>query len=245
MGGILTGPIAIVRALGLLATRPRLVALALVPALVTFAISLVAVGLAAAYSHPLFAWLVREPSAGPLHTLWNLGWVAALIATVVLVLVATPFLVMLIAFPLCDPLVARVDGSESGEAGGVGAVLDSVRGTLLILLVGLAGSVAFFVLGFVPGVGLVTTPFVAFVWTPLFVAFDLLDSPLGRRGLRFGDKVRVLWRNLPAALSLGLVASPLVSVPFLNLIGLPLAVVAGVLAAQSMERGGRVATARA
>ncbi len=244
MGGLLTGPVALVRALGLLASRPRLAMLALVPAVIAFFISIGAIAAAAAYSDDLFALLVREPEGGLLRWLWQAGWIVTLLGSALILLVAVPWLVMLVGLPLCEPLVARVDvelgGPPAADGSLIADILDSLRGTATLLAIGIAGSILLFLLGLVPGLGLLTAPFVAFVWTPLFVAFDLLDSPLVRRGLRFGDRFRVVTANPVAALSLGLVTAPLLGLPFLNLFGLPLAVVAGVVALHGLERDGRV-----
>jgi CysZ protein len=244
MGGLFTGPVALVRALGLLASRPRIAALALIPAVLAFFISFGAVAAAAAWSDDLFALLVREPEGGLLHWLWQAGWIVTLLGSVLILLVAVPWLVMLLGFPLCEPLVARIDAELGGPPPAEGAmiaeILDSLRGTLTILAIGVTGSIVLFLLGLVPGLGLLTAPFVAFVWTPLFVAFDLLDSPLVRRGLSFRERLRVVTANPVAALSLGLVTAPLVGLPFVNLFGLPLAVAAGVIAMHGLERDGKV-----
>ena len=66
---------------------------------------------------------------------------------------------------------------------------------------------------------------------PLFVAagisaFDLIV------GLVVG--------NLLAVLSLGLCATPFVAIPLLNLVGLPIVVVAGVIAVVGLEERGRL-----
>lgn len=249
MGGILTGPVAFVRALGLLASRPGLVKFGLLPALVALVVSIAALGVAVTRSDDLFALLVSEPESGWLRVLWQAGFVATMFVSIVAVLVLTPWAVMLVGFPLCDPLVERLDAALGGPTqspgGLVAGMIASLRSSLAILAIGLSGTLFFFVVGLLPGVGLLTAPFVALVWTPLFLAFDLLDSPLSRRGLGFRQKVAFLRRHLVAALSLGLVATPLVALPLLNLIGLPLAVAAGVVALRGLERGGVTTPKRA
>ncbi len=61
------------------------------------------------------------------------------------------------------------------------------------------------------------------------VCLDFLDAPLERRKLSFRHKLSLVVRTLPASLSFSLVCLGLVSVPFLNLLAVPLCVVAGTL----------------
>lgn len=63
----------------------------------------------------------------------------------------------------------------------------------------------------------------------LLVCLDFLDAPLERRKLSFRHKLSLVARTLPASLSFSLVCLGLVSVPFLNLLAVPLCVVAGTL----------------
>lgn len=247
MTGWLAGPVSALRALGLLAQSPRLILLGLLPALVTLGVSIIAISLALAYGDDALARLWTVPDSGLLHVLWWVAWALSLVAYAVAVLMLTPWLVMLVAFPLCEPLAARAErilANEQEPTGqGLGFITDlarAVKSSLGVLLLGLAGAVGFLLLGLLPGVGLITTPFVALVWTPLFVSFDLFDSSLERRQLGFGRKLAILRANLPTSLSLGLTAAPLISLPFLNLLGLPVAVVAGVLVVRALERDGRV-----
>jgi CysZ protein len=63
----------------------------------------------------------------------------------------------------------------------------------------------------------------------LLVCLDFLDAPLERRKLSFRHKLSLVGRTLPASLSFSLVCLGLVSMPFLNLLAVPLCVVAGTL----------------
>lgn len=58
---------------------------------------------------------------------------------------------------------------------------------------------------------------------------DFFDYPLERRLLRFRAKLRVIRRSLPASAGFGLVCLALVSIPFVNLLSIPLCVAAGTL----------------
>lgn len=61
------------------------------------------------------------------------------------------------------------------------------------------------------------------------VGLDFLDPPLERRRLRFRDKLALFGRSLPASASFSWVCLILVSIPFLNLLVVPICVIAGTL----------------
>jgi CysZ protein len=58
---------------------------------------------------------------------------------------------------------------------------------------------------------------------------DFFDYPLERRLLGFRAKLGVIRRSLPASAGFGLVCLGLVSIPFVNLLSIPLCVAAGTL----------------
>jgi CysZ protein len=58
---------------------------------------------------------------------------------------------------------------------------------------------------------------------------DFFDYPLERRLLGFRSKLGVIRRSLPASAGFGLVCLGLVSIPFVNLLSIPLCVAAGTL----------------
>lgn len=69
-------------------------------------------------------------------------------------------------------------------------------------------------------------------WTLLgavIACLDFFDSPLERRRLRFREKLGAIRRAMPASLAFGLVSFGLVSIPFVNLLSIPLCVAAGTL----------------
>lgn len=243
MRDVFAGPSAVLRAAGLLAANPRLLPLALVPAAVALGLSILGIWAAVAYGDDLVAWLWPEPADGLAHGLWWALTAFVSVFTAALSLLLTPWLVMLVGFPLCEPLAAKVDallGGRPVEGSLLGEMARTLTSTLGVVALGLAGAVFFFVLGLIPGAALVTVPFVAVVWTPLFLSFDLLDSSLSRRQLGFRQKVRVVTGAPLRSVSLGLTASLLISVPVVNLLGLPLAVLAGVIVVRDAETAGRL-----
>ncbi|MCB9528053.1 MAG: EI24 domain-containing protein [Myxococcales bacterium] len=243
--GVLAGPLAALRGARLLLQNPALIPLALVPAILTCLVSFLGVGLAIAYGDNAFALLwPDEPDNTFLLVLWTIGaWFVRALATIA-VLFLTPWLVMLIGLPLCGPLAEKADTLLGGASEGgsvVGDIAASVKTTVGMTAIGLAGGVALFFLGLVPGLAVFTTPFTVLVWTPLFLAFDLADPVLSRRRFGFFQKVRTVLRSPVSALSLGLVGTVLLAVPVVNLLGLPIAVLAGVSATRRLEENGRLA----
>lgn len=237
--GILNGPLAALRAVSLLLKNPSLIPLALVPALVTCAISFVGVGLGVYYGDDLFGLVwPSEPENTILYGLWWLGGLIVRLATAAAALLITPWLVMLVGLPLCEPLAARADallGGQAVEGSLVGELAKTLKTTIGVTVVGLSGAVLFFLLGLIPGLALITAPFVTFVWTPLFLCFDLYDSSLARRQLGFRQKVRTLLGRPVSSISLGLMGTVLLATPVINLLGLPVAVLAGVISVRALE----------
>ena len=238
---IFTGPSAYLGALGLLAKHPKLVAYALIPAAVTFLLSIGGGWLVSHYIDGLLLeWLGPDGTSGFFGTI--LGWLMSILSWLAVIFV-TPWLVMLIALPLCDPLIGATEaiiGGREVEVGILEGILSALKSTVLVLAIGLAGSAAFALLGLVPGLGVIIAPVALFGWTPLFLAFDLCDGSLSRRNLTAGQKIRATFGRPGTAWGLGIVGSLMISVPFLNLLGLPLAVVAGVLVVYKLDQTNRL-----
>jgi CysZ protein len=251
MLSLFSGPIAALRALGLMIKHPTVIALAAIPAAVALLISIAAVWASIAYGGELLAWMWPEPAdttgffgtiAGWLWTFFN--WVARL-STAALSVFVTPWLVMLLGFPLCEPMAMKIDalvGGEAVEASLASELAKAFTATIGVTLIGLAGAVVLFMVGLIPGMALITTPFLMLVWTPLFLAFDLFDGSLSRRQLGFRQKLRFITGRLIGAISVGLTGTVLVAVPLLNLIGLPVAVAMAVLVVRDREKADALPT---
>ena len=241
----MTGPLTLVRALGLLAERPSLLALALVPALVALAGMVAAVwGVYTQIDLFVAGWAKPE---GWLAGLWWLAWLLEHAARLLIVATVVPWVVMLLGVPLCEPLSMRVEqllgGQPATPLGFVREVLNSLRVSAGLLAFNLVGTLTLLVLGFVPVVGVLAGLFGVLVWAPCLLALDLQDGALSRRGLGLRARLGVMAAHFPSTWALGLAALPLVSVPFLNLFGLPIAVVAGVLHVRGLEARGALAAA--
>jgi len=96
-------------------------------------------------------------------------------------------------------------------------------------IVAIAVGIPIFLVGIVPLVG----PFVAgvgqFTLGAFLVGLDVLDPPLERRRLSFGEKVALFFAQSPASFGMGAICLVLLGVPLLNLFFIPICVAAGTI----------------
>lgn len=107
------------------------------------------------------------------------------------------------------------------------AIAFQLKKLLLMVVLG----VPLFLLNFVP-VPIVSNTIATIAGVALaslLVGMDFLDPPLERRRLSFRHKLAIFGRSLPASASFSWVCLILVSIPLLNLLVVPLCVVAGTL----------------
>lgn len=241
--GLLTGPSAAVRGARLLTEHKSLIPLALVPAGVACLVSFVGVWAALKYGDVTAAIWPDAPENWLLYALWWVGGTLTQIAAALGALIITPWLVMLVGLPLCGPLAEKADellGGAPSDGSFWSDVMDALRSTAGMTAIGLVGAIIFFLLGLIPVVGLITTPFVTFVWTPIFLCFDLYDPVLARRKFRFRRKLKAITGRPFTGISVGLTGMALMSIPLVNLFGLPVAVLGGVVAVHELEQNGRL-----
>ncbi|MEE2644266.1 MAG: EI24 domain-containing protein [Myxococcota bacterium] len=226
----LAGPLLFFEALTLLLRSPKLWLPSLLPAFAGLALSAVGMVCAFTYGDELIA-LIPQLNEG--------GWLMELLlssALSVVVLLLTPWLVMLVGFPLCEPLIGRADailGGEEVEIGALQSILRSLTVGVMITVIGIGGALALTLISFFPLLGPFVLPFQLLLWTPAFAAFDACDGLFGRRQLTLRARLAALWRAPLNTMSVGLVVMALISVPILNMIGLPIAALIGTLYARS------------
>jgi CysZ protein len=111
-------------------------------------------------------------------------------------------------------------------AGDLGrALLFELQKLLLVLAVG-AGLL---LLNLIPAAGQLIATVGGIALGATIACLDFLDYPLDRRRLSFRAKLGAIRRGMPATVGFGLVCLGLVSVPFVNLLSIPLCVTAGTL----------------
>lgn len=210
--------------IGFVVGTPRLWGYAAVPVVVLLILgsALGALGIwgAAAASHAI---------VGDGGTATEVGrWTLAFLFSLVALLVA-----FLIAFALAQPIsgfaLEAISTRQETELGGAtreppkgfDAMIRTLRVTLFGLVCALPAIAGLTVIGVaIPPATLVTIP-LKFVIGSLLVAWDLLDYPLGIRGLGVRERMRFVARNFGAVLSFGLSAGMFVLIPGLGLFMLP------------------------
>lgn len=105
------------------------------------------------------------------------------------------------------------------------AILFELKKLVLMLAVGLP----LLLLSFLPGTGTLISAIAGISLAATIVCLDFLDGPSERRRFSFRKKLRIVSVSLPASASFGLVCLGLVSIPFVNLLTIPLCVTAGTL----------------
>lgn len=101
------------------------------------------------------------------------------------------------------------------------------QGKKLLLAIGLG--LPLLLLNFLPGLGNGIASVGGIALAATLVCLDFLDPPLERRRLSFRTKLQLFLQTLPASASFGLACLGLVSVPLLNLLMVPLCIIAGTL----------------
>lgn len=167
----------------------------------------------------------------------GIGWLLRLLLVVGLLLLTGFVLVqfgVLLGAPWYGQLSEQLEELRAGQLHivEVGIVRDIGRAILfelkkLVLAVGVG--IVLLLLNLVPGIGTLAATVGGFALATTLVCLDFMDAPLERRRLRFREKLRVVFRSLPASASFSWVCLALVSVPLLNLLTIPLCVASGTL----------------
>ncbi len=233
---IFLGPLLALQALRLLLSSRRLILKAFIPGLVA-SVSTGAIFYLFYESMPKvrsnFSWVFDslEEYLG--------GGAIDFTFSVVLTFILAPFLVLIIALPLCEPLAAEIDSQGGGqelEVSMISGLFTGVASGLKLVVIGLSVSLILSILSLIPLIGFIAGAFNLFIWTPLILCFDVTDFVFSRRGLNsVSQRIKLLLSAPLSTSSVGFMVIPLLGTPFLNLIGAPIAVIVGTLYARSLE----------
>jgi CysZ protein len=97
----------------------------------------------------------------------------------------------------------------------------------LVLAIGIGSPILLLGLFLGPGTGVATIG--GIVLASIITCMDFLDAAVERRRPTFRQKLGIVSRSFPASASFGLVCLGLVSIPFINLLAIPICVAAGTL----------------
>ncbi|KPQ39892.1 MAG: sulfate transporter CysZ [Phormidium sp. OSCR] len=198
--------------------------------------------LAVALDTQISTWIANLPAwLGWLDVTGEvLGWFLQAFLVVGL-LIATGLLLVQFGAILGSPWYGQL--SEELEKLKTGKVTTYEQGLLVIfkdiwralafevkkLLLALGLGMLLFLVNGVPGLGTLVAGIGGVAIAALIVCLDFLDAPLERRRLRFRDKLKIVFGGLPATGTFSVVSLVLVSLPFVNLLAVPICVTAGTL----------------
>jgi CysZ protein len=176
------------------------------------------------------SWLVHAPME-------LISWLLRLVLTILLLLV-TGFVLLQFGFILGAPfygkLSEQIEQLKTGrlELVEISAWREIGRAILyelkkLLLLVGIG--LGLLLLNLLPGLGTAIASLGTLALGSYLVCLDFFDSTLERRRLKFRQKLRIVQQSLPASAGFALVCFGIVNIPLINLVGIPLCVVAGSL----------------
>ncbi|MFM2429344.1 MAG: hypothetical protein RLZZ511_557 [Cyanobacteriota bacterium] len=175
-------------------------------------------------------WLLNAPLA-------IVEFLLRIVLTIVLLLI-TGFIFLQFGFIIGAPFYGKLsEAVERMKTGSVeiieiNPVREIARATLyelkkLTLFIGLG--LPLLLLNLLPGLGTAIATIGTLSLSCTLVCLDFFDATLERRRLKFRQKLGIVRRSFPASGGFALVCFGLVSIPLINLIGIPLCVMAGTL----------------
>ncbi|MGB7443536.1 MAG: EI24 domain-containing protein [Coleofasciculaceae cyanobacterium] len=249
--GFLTGATYPLRTLAVLRSNPRLWGYLVVPILVNIVIGIALYagllipslrateGLEEGLSTRLDSFVANLPTLLSFLRFFAVGFDFILdFLLIVILFVLTGFLLVqfgtLLGAPWYGQLSEKLEELRTGkvEIVDVGIVRDIGRAIIFelkkILLGSLVG-IPLLMLNFLPGIGSLIATIGGFILTATIICLDFLDGPSERRRFSFRKKLSIVLKSLPASAGFGLVCMGLVTVPFVNLLTIPLCVAGGTL----------------
>ena len=222
-----------------LASTPSLWGWAILPALINITLfAVVAIGLLLNAGR-ILDWLWSRPDVGVWYEwlfvgIWYLLFVVLLGGSVFIAYYAVLLIAGAIASPFNDKLSREteellcgdlVDNREDeSELYGIArSIFVSVATTVLYLMC-LAGLLF---LHLIPGFGSLVYTALAACLSAIFLSIEYTDELLDRRGLGFVEKLKLLNSHRDAAAGFGAGTSLLLLIPLVNLLAMPIAVIAG------------------
>jgi len=249
--GLITGATYPIRAIALLLKRPGLWQYLIIPVFINLILGGLLYGsslywglqgvetLSAQLSQSLDQLIANLPDwlSYLEYLILFLSWLLRAILTIVLFVVIGFVLLQfgsVIGSPWYGNLSEQVEKLRLGEVTMINVGIFQEIGRALIfelkkLLLALGVGLILFVIGFIPGIGGIITTVGSITLTATLVCLDCFDSTLERRRLSFREKLKTIYGNLPASGSFSLFCLALISVPLLNLLTIPLCIMAGTL----------------
>jgi CysZ protein len=225
--------------LGMLLSRPKLLVIGMLPAVLTTAI-LAGATIALIFNISDLAALVT-----PFADHWSAGWRLALRLAAGLTLAGAAVLLGLVVFttatliiggPFYEHIAERIEDDLGATAGHVDLswwklLLLGTRDGILLLLRSLVFTLLLFLAGFLPVVGQSVVPVLLTLVTAWFIALEVVAVPFYRRGIDLRGRTAMLRPRRMLAIGLGLPAALLCAIPLMAIVVMPVAFAGGVLVA--------------
>jgi len=210
-------------------TRPRLMLLGMVPALLVFLVLAAAVVALLLGIGDVVAWATpfADDWATALRAVVRFLLAVALLLAVLLV-ASSVFvaLTLVVGDPFYERMWLRTEQALGGPAPGEGpGFWESVRDGGVLAAVGVGASLLVLVAGFVPVVGPVVGVVLGVLLSGRLLAAELLSRPLGARGLDRAQQARLLRRHRGRVLGFGVATQLCFLVPVGGVVAMPAAVV--------------------
>lgn len=244
--GFFAGPTYILRALTVIHRTPQLRGYVLVPILVNLVVGITLyVGLLLSGVHIVDMLMAKQhlpnwANAGG-FTLPALDWLLRILLGLLLLLVTTFLQVqfgVVLGAPWYGMLAEQLEKIRIGqlpppEPLSARTIFRDIRRSLLYelkkLVLGVSVGLLLFAVGFLPPAGSAIAGLGSIAFPAMMICLDFFDAPLERRRLSFRNKLAIVRNQLPASGTFGLLCLVLVSIPLVNLLSIPLCVVAGTL----------------
>jgi CysZ protein len=227
------------RGFTLLARRPGLLLIGMLPAVLTTVVLL----------GGMIALTANLGHLAVLLTPFANGWsdegrvaarlaagLALVVVAVLLGLVGFTAVTLLVGGPFYERIAERVEDDLGVAAGHLELswwrqFAAGLRDGIVLLLRSLAFTVPLFLAGFLPVIGQSVVPVLAALATGWFMALEVIAVPFYRRGIGLRQRTAMLRRRRGLALGLGLPAALLCMIPLLAIVVMPVAFAGGVLVA--------------
>lgn len=231
----------LVRGLGMIARRPKLFGLGLIPPAVTSTLLITLIVVLAFQLDTITLALSGWAPAGFVDVIRFAIGALVLIVAVLLAVIIFSGLTLLIGSPIYEKISESVEAECGGVRGGIveeslGASAARSIGqslTLVIISVGLA--VPVFVLGLIPAVGGIIGAIASALVGGTMITLELIGGPFDRRGRRgLGEKHRAISALRARSLGFGIPVFLLFSLPLVAVIAFPAATAGGTLLARHL-----------
>lgn len=240
MGEFAAGAALLGRGWRILRGSPRLLLIGAVPAMVSTLLVLAGFVALALVAGDLATW--ATPFADDWAALWR-ELVRALVVLLILGIAALVAVVVFAALTLLigGPFYEHIAETVDDELGAPDAARRSstlrrlvrgLRDSALLVLVSVCCAVPLFVAGFVPIIGQTVVPVLAVCVGGWLLTLEMVGPAFARRGMRLGDRHRVLRRHPKRVLGLAVPTYLLCAVPFAAIVVFPVGFVAATLLAR-------------